>query len=271
MSEPAALAALALLANERADAARRPLEWLANLQSTDGSLGVCALLTAPGWPTSLAVLAWQAARGTPAWDEANAAGIDRGVAWLLERRGVALPLNEEMGHDSTLVGWSWAEGTHSWVEPTAWAVLALRATGRDEHPRAQEAVRLLVDRLLPTGGCNYGNTVVLGQLLRPHLQPTGLCLWAIARMGNTDPRIAASIRYLESELGPHTPTASLCYGLLGLAAHDRRPATADGWLAAAAARTLKRDPSAHKLALLALAAAPASATIRPPYSEATAQ
>src|SRR2546428_787916 len=89
-------------------------------------------------------------------------------------------------------------------EPTALAatamhVLALKAAGHRDHPRTREAVRLLIDRLLPGGGCNYGNTIVLGQELRPQLQPTGLAMLALA--GETDPdgRVAMSLAYLKSE------------------------------------------------------------------------
>jgi len=52
------------------------------------------------------------------------------------------------------------------------------------HPRADEAVQLMLDRILPGGGCNYGNTIVLDQLLRPHIQPTGIVLLALAGDAN---------------------------------------------------------------------------------------
>ena len=53
------------------------------------------------------------------------------------------------GHDATstcrLIGWPWAEDTFSWVEPTAWACLALRAAGPGRPParagRAAAAAR----------------------------------------------------------------------------------------------------------------------------------
>ncbi len=113
---------------------------------------------------------------------------------------------------------------------------------------------MLVNRLLPTGGCNYGNTFVLFQQLRPHVQPTGICLLALAGEPIADPRIEKSIDYLLGELTDKTTTASLSYALLGLAAQGREPDAADAFLAAAARRVLDADPSAHKLALLALAA-----------------
>jgi hypothetical protein len=112
---------------------------------------------------------------------------------------------------------------------------------------------LLKDRLLPSGGCNYGNTIVFGQELRPHLQPTGLCLLALAGETDLDGRVERSIEYLIDQLSDRTTTASLSFALLGLAAHGRLPAESTSWLAAAAERTLGRDPGSYKLALLALA------------------
>ena len=178
-----------------------------------------------------------------------------------------LERNEQLGHDSTLIGWPWVEGTHSWIEPTAWAVLALKAVGLAQHPRTREAVRLLVDRLLPDGGCNFGNTFVLGQQLLPHLQSSGICLLALAGEKIDDPRIGRTGDYLERELSRQTATASLSYSLLGLAAHDRQPAMAGPLLAAAAERMLVRDRSAHKLALLALAAKAADHPLTTPTVE----
>jgi hypothetical protein len=133
-------------------------------------------------------------------------------------------------------------------------VLALKATGKAEHPRTREAVRLLIDRLLRAGGCNYGNTVVMDQVLRPHLQPTGLAMLALAGESDRDGRIAKSLDYLGRELTEKTPAESLSYGLMGLAAHSRFPAMATAWLEAAYRRTIARDAAPYRLALIALAA-----------------
>ena len=113
---------------------------------------------------------------------------------------------------------------------------------------------MLVERLLSRGGCNYGNTVVLGQELRPHVQPTGLAMLALAGQADSDGRIARSLDFLSANLSVETTSASLSYGLIGLAAHDRFPANASKWLQAAYRRTIARDGAAYKLALLSLAA-----------------
>ncbi len=250
--EPVALAALALAGHGRYDQARPACEWLVRQQGKDGSVGVLAGQAAPAWPTGWAILAWQA------WENATQEQpfrqpIDRAVAFLLEWRGKALPRTPEMGHNTLLVGWPWVENTHSWSEPTAVNVLALRAVGRGDHPRVQEGVALLVDRLLERGGCNYGNTVVLGQELRPHVQPTGMVLLALAKRGLTDPRIAATVKWLSSAVHERLAAGPLACALIGLAAHERLPRGWESWLHGAAERVMARPWGRQALPLLAMA------------------
>jgi hypothetical protein len=140
------------------------------------------------------------------------------------------------------------------MEPTAFFVLALKAHGLALHPRTREAVQLILDRQLAAGGCNYGNTVVLGQPLRPHVQPTGIALLALADEMEQSRAAGRSLKYLRTSLSANTTTASLCWGLLGLAAQGQTPADAEAWLEQAARHTREHGASPHKLALLALAA-----------------
>jgi hypothetical protein len=146
------------------------------------------------------------------------------------------------------------EGTHSWVEPTAINLLALKACGAAGHDRSREAVRLLCDRAVPTGGWNYGNREVFGTPLRPHLQPTGLALAALAHEASAAPQIASAVDYLRTALSASVATASLCYALVGLAAHGHEPAQAAAWLECAAGRTFEQGGAPYQMALLALAA-----------------
>jgi hypothetical protein len=248
-SEPTALAGLALAAAGRREAAQAAGDWLVSQQSEAGTVGVTATRPTPCWPTALAILHWRRLDDQRRFGPA----IDRAVAWSLAERGRTHERRPHAGHDTTLVGWSWAAETHSWLEPTAMFVLALKAVGQSQHPRTREAVRLMIDRLLPEGGCNYGNTIVLGQELLPHLEPTGLVLTALADEPTADPRLERSLAYLERELTADTPTASLAYGLLGLAAHNRTPSEQAIWLEAAYRRTVQQGASPFKSALIALA------------------
>jgi hypothetical protein len=270
-SEPTCLAAMVLSHGGEPAKSRQALQWIRSIQADDGSIGPTEALTTPGWPTALAVLAEVYAAGSetadvlglrgkakqPARIEPTDGGIDveLAVEWLLEAKGNAFARNKTMGHDTTLVGWPWVIGTHSWIEPTALAVLALKAAGRGDHPRTREGVRLLRDRLLPGGGCNYGNTTVLGQLLRPHIQPTGLALLALHGETDDDGRIGRSVEWLAAENHGQIGVASLAYGVWALARYRRALPDANGWLAGAAnRRTTQNSPYRAALLLLAQAA-----------------
>lgn len=251
-TEPTSLAAIALATHGKSEAASQATQWLASQQAEDGSLGIRAGQTAPCWPTSLAILAWIAVDATRYSKQIAAA-----VNWTLSTQGERAEPTADVGHNTQLIAWPWIEGTHSWVEPTALHVRALKVAGCGEHPRTREAVKLLIDRQLPTGGCNYGNTEVMGQTLLPHVQPTGLALLALAGESDEQGRLERSLAYLSHALSARTTTASLCWGLLGLSAHNQRPTDADLWLESAWGRTIRRDRAPYKLALLALAASSA--------------
>lgn len=248
-SEPTALSGIALHAGGNRASAARAADWLVEHQGKNGAVGVLASQATPCWPTSLSILLWQRLDA-----QRYRQPIERAVAWTLQEKGETHEQRDYIGHDTTLVGWSWAADTHSWLEPTAMFVLALKAVGQSQHARTREAVRLLVDRLLPHGGCNYGNTIVLGQELLPHVEPTGLVMMALADEPHPDPRIARSLEYLERELSAQTTTASLCYGLLGLSAHRRAPERRLDWLQTKYDALSEHDANCYKLALVALAA-----------------
>ena len=252
-TEPTAFAALALLAYDRLASARGALEWLRTRQTAEGCLGIDEHQSSPCWPTSLAILAWQVADqllGQPEY----AQEIASAVTWLLSQMGTALEQSPDFGHDTTLVGWPWVSGTHSWIEPTSFSILSLKKVGHAEHHRVRGAVHLLVDRLLPQGGCNYGNTIVLGNILRPHVQPTGICLLALAGEPNVDERIDKSLEWVAT-MAPLSPAAtSLSFAIMALAAHGLPLAHAGELLAGAYKRTSSRADDNYKYSLLALAA-----------------
>ncbi|TWT76855.1 hypothetical protein Pla123a_22780 [Posidoniimonas polymericola] len=257
-SEPMAWAAVCLAERGRVREARLAGDWLAKTQARDGSVGVTGQEPTPAWPTGLAMLAWRSVEAVlhKAVYQDN---IRRAADWALAAEGRTVERKRQIGHDTTIVGWSWAADTHSWLEPTAFFVKALTRIGYGDHPRVQDGVRLLVDRLLPAGGANYGNTIVLGQELLAHVQPTGIALWALAETPAQSPLIEKAIEFLDASVSADTTTASLSYAVLGLTAQGRRPAAADAWLHAACDRELSRATNLYKLALLANAS-PASTT-----------
>jgi hypothetical protein len=278
-TEPIAIAALALTTHQHHAAAEVALAWLTDNQAKDGSLGITATESQPRWPTAWAALAWSAASASnPPWR----ASRRRAIAWILKAESHALENNPWIQHDASLIGWPWVEGTHAWVQPTSLSLLALRATGHGGHPRASLGRRILLDRQLPHGGWNYGNRIVLGQELRPHVEPTALALLALAPDAHSGvisrPGLSHSLDYLEQTLSDQTATISLCFGLMALEAHGRDPRDGDTWLEAAAKRNGHRHGSLQRFALLALAARRESCPLtrlqrlsKPPEHESVSQ
>jgi hypothetical protein len=252
MSEPTALATLALIGSGQLELAARGVAWLSERQSSRGAVGISAAQDAPYWPTSMAVLAWHHAAVAGVKGDDLRGRAEQGVNWILTEHGESGENNPDVGHDCTLVAWAWVEGTHSWVEPTAMHILALKQRGLQAHARTREAVRLLDNRMLPTGGCNYGNVSVLGQQLRPHIQPTGIALSALAGEPGLE-LVDASVAWLAEQLPECPATASLAYGLMGLTAHHREVANPDELITQAAKRVLSEGRSPYKAALLLLA------------------
>jgi hypothetical protein len=100
--------------------------------------------------------------------------------------------------------------------------MALRATGYGQHDRVREAIRMILDRQLPHGGWNYGNTLIFGRELHPMPENTGAALTGLAGVVDQE-RVARSISYLQGEVDRLRTPISLGWGLLGLAAWDLWP------------------------------------------------
>ena len=186
-------------------------------QSEDGRVGLSPHQPESYWPTALAALAWCGSR-------ASQAAQSRAVHFLLGASGVHFPKKPDVSseHDPSLKGWPWVEHTHSWIEPTANCIVALRASGYGEHDRVREAVQMILNRQLPHGGWNYGNVSVFGKELHPMPESTGAALVGVAGQVEQE-MVARSLAYLEGEVDRLRTPVSLGWALLGLAAWKRWP------------------------------------------------
>jgi hypothetical protein len=208
--------------NKEATVIENALSRLKEEQDKDGRVSVQKGLTAAYWTTSLAALAWH---GKPAYQES----YDLSINFLISTSGQSSPRKSYIGHDTTLKGWPWIEGTHSWVEPTALAVLALKGAGYEKNNRVTEALQLILDRQLPHGGWNYGNTDIFGQKLRADPYSTGITLYALA--GLIDRKdIHKSIKYLGKRVEKDRTPLSLGWEIMSLCAWDEYQFPFDNYL-----------------------------------------
>jgi hypothetical protein len=186
-------------------------------QGEDGRVWVHREHSESYWPTALAILAWQ---DSPM----SRAAQGQAIRFLLETTGVHRPRRSDdlASHDPLIKGWPWVGGTHSWIEPTALSVLALKLAGYGQHDRVHEATSMMLDRQLPHGGWNYGNTLVFGRELHPMPEGTGAALTGLAGAVAQD-RVSRSLDYLQGEVDRLRTPISLGWALLGLAAWDLWP------------------------------------------------
>jgi len=230
-----ALMALEAGAPDAAGETGRAVDWLTARQNEDGGWPVEDGVRESAWVTTLAVMAL--ARRTGVEDRAL-----HGTEWILAERAAQVSWRVRLREflrgsqvvelDFSLNGWPWATGTFSWVEPTVYALLALkRAAGAGANRRArariEEAQAMLLDRTCPGGGWNYGNKRVLDVDLEPYPDTTALVLLALQDASH-GPAIDDGFRALDRLIDARASGLALALGALARRAwqHDPRPWTA---------------------------------------------
>ncbi len=263
-TETTALATMALASTGDAEMDRPAAGgrgWLVSRQRSDGGWPTTTAVDESSWMTAPAVLGLASDPGT------RPAAI-RGAQWLLGREGQGLgwfariffwlfPEKKATEIDTELTGWPWSAGTFSWIEPTAYSLLALKKLGgalTDARAprRVARGEALVYDRMCPGGGWNYGNARVMGESLSPYADTTALALMALH---DRDPRETTrhSLRVLDeltrdSRSGLALGWSALCFDLYGVSSTVLRHRLREEW---AATRFLeKTKPLA--LAVLAL-------------------
>ena len=231
--EPTCWALLALLqtehAEEQSERISRGLAFIRTAQLADGS-----------WPASPDQKTGASASSLACWtllaakDTSNAAAA--GLRWIcsdwpidsvLWRRiinGLLRKNKKIVQHNDAYRGWGWTPRTASWVEPTAFALIALSQcpaellpTGAKQRQKLGKA--LLLDRMCPGGGWNCGNPKAYGVAGEPLVVPT---VWAlIALRDERDrPEVKLSLEWLKSNIreirsGPSLALARLCLETFG--------------------------------------------------------
>jgi hypothetical protein len=118
--------------------------------------------------------------------------------------------------DDSLMGWPWIRNTIGWVEPTSYAIIALKKNGLLNHARVLEAEKLLLDRACPDGGWNVGNPIVLGRALEGFLPPTAIALLAMQNTDHQHEVIQKALNFLIDETKRVQSTLALAWGILCL-------------------------------------------------------
>ena len=142
------------------------------------------------------------------------------VQGLVAAKGVRLPQHPMVRQDGALQAWPWFQDTFSWVEPTAWCMLALKkVAGARRSPdlasRVEEAERLLADRACPGGGWNYGNGLVYGKDLPAHVPVTAVAVLAMQDLKDLA-IVKSAIAFLAAHAGAEGSSAAVALGWMAL-------------------------------------------------------
>ena len=209
------------------------LRFLTAAQLPDGSWPSTTKQHTGCWVTSLACWVLRDFR-----DGKYRTAIADGLRWVCAdwpkdsswwRRGLRRfsPGNHHLKHDDQARGWGWTPGTSSWVEPTAFALLALEGQDPEVLPSSTEKRKklgeaLLYDRMCPGGGWNCGNPGVYGVIGNPLVIPTSLALLALRahpqRRENKD-----SLAWLEQAFSSINGPGSFALARLCLEAYSHKP------------------------------------------------
>lgn len=135
-------------------------------------------------------------------------------------KGVKLPPSEINRQDNSIQGWSWIADTFSWVEPTAWCLLALKKSRQKagsviNTQRIADAEALLIDRCCTGGGWNYGNANMLGKELEPYVPTTAIAMLSLQDRA-TEPAFVRSRDYLNRDAGSEKSSVALSLALIAL-------------------------------------------------------
>lgn len=207
--EPTIWALLALAGTSEQDAAvwqefaTVHLRFLAGCQRADGLLvehpDAPPNFTGNGLAASalMHLFPGKSSRPSPIPDH-EAMSLPRLLGGIVSRKAVAVKTADE---GTSLQAWPWIPDTYSWVEPTAWCLLALKRArpqlqSDGAASRIAEAEKLLMNRLCANGGWNYGSATALGQDLRPYVPTTAAALIALQDRRN-DPAVDRAVKYLD--------------------------------------------------------------------------
>ena len=202
----------------------RGAKWLTLHQNQDGSWPLNEAVKDGSWTTALAITALSAfpehqkpVLGAARWlleQEGSKPGILAQLILLVTGKTKMSELNKDP------VGWSWVPNSFSWVEPTSYALIALkrlrtRLTDTNVNERIRQGEAMVYDRMCSGGGWNYGNSKVLDYALWPYPDITAVALIALQDHAD-DKANQESLQTLRKTAREVDSGLALCWGSICL-------------------------------------------------------
>ena len=203
---------------------KRGLDWLLRHQRTEGSWPLSDLFIDASWTTALAIIALNRfpghqlqTRTASDWllkQEGRTPGILARLIGAFMTPSNAVALNPD------LKGWAWVPRTFSWVEPTSYALIALKQSrtyvaNKILEERIQQGEMMIYDRMCSGGGWNYGNSKVFGEALWPYPDVTAVALIAL-QDHRLNPANRESVSALRKMMQETDSGLALCWGAICL-------------------------------------------------------
>ena len=203
---------------------KRGVDWLLQRQRAEGSWPLSDSTNDASWTTALAIIALNRFSG-------HQLQTKTASHWLLKQEGrtpglLARLVGAFLSHRNTvalnpdLKGWSWVPRTFSWVEPTSYALIALKqirtaAAANNVEERIKQGEMMIYDRMCNGGGWNYGNSKVFGDALWPYPDVTAVALIAL-QDHQTSQANQESVRALRTMMQETDSGLALCWGTICL-------------------------------------------------------
>jgi hypothetical protein len=203
---------------------KRGLDWLLKRQASEGSWPLSDSTHDASWTTALAIIALNRFPGYQLQTRTAS-------AWLLKQEGstpgiLARLVGAFVSHSNSvalnadLKGWAWVPQTFSWVEPTSYALIALKqirtyVAAENLDGRIQQGEMMIYDRMCNGGGWNYGNSKVFGEALWPYPDVTAVALIALQDHQLSQAN-QESLRALRKMMKETDSGLALCWGSICL-------------------------------------------------------
>jgi hypothetical protein len=208
--------------------------FLIQNQNTDGGWP-----TTPGelsnWTTSPTLLALRYVKS--AHPALNLTGLDaaigNGIQWLMERRTdpqvpilrlLLLYLYGKGGLDGTGKGWAWTGNLYHWVEPTVYALMALKFPAPVDSDLVRQSIKngnkYLLTHTCKDGGWNHGQFFCLGENLPGYILTTSESL--IALLDDADhKKVKRAVEFLSSFKYEPYSAWSLAWSIIALSTYKQ--------------------------------------------------
>jgi hypothetical protein len=255
----------AIACRKNIDVAGQTVDYFISTQNADGGWSDDPGNTSD-WATGPALLALSilSRQHQPTWDEPRktniAAAMQKGFQRLVGLRTDLMGdlarvwLTVVQGPDFDYPrGWPWAPQTYNWVEPTAYALMAIKSADLLGKKRYKDVVdqahAYLLQKSCKPAGWNFGAPEALGTYAPAMPLPTALAVMAL--QDDNDSKVDAATAYLKALNGPVADTTiadAFC-----LLARDARGEDMSSSVAQFPSRYRKRNHDGENLIAIAAA------------------